>query len=79
MKKPAPGLSEQDKESVLAAHTEVSRLAAEIEANRPGPFELVAYAEKFRAAVEPLAALVADPVAEAPVETPSETPTEEVA
>jgi hypothetical protein len=79
MKKPAPGLSEQDKESVLAAHTEVNRLAAEIETNRPGPFDLVAYGEKLRAAVEPLLPLIADPATEAPVEAPSEAPTEEVA
>jgi hypothetical protein len=82
MKKPAPGLSDQDKESVVAAHTEVNRLAAEIETNRPGPFELVAYVEKFRAAVEPLLPLIADPAqAEPAVEAPvAETPvTEEVA
>lgn len=58
-------MSESEKAAVLAAHTAVNRIAAEIDGNRPGPAQIADVVEQLRAAVEPLAALVADePAAE---------------
>lgn len=52
-------MSETEKAAVLAAHTAVSRVAADIDANRPGPFELGAVVESLRAAVAPLGEILA--------------------
>ena len=51
-------LSPEQKEAVLAAHSSVNALAAELEQNQPGPFALVAYAQKLKAAVAPLLPLL---------------------
>jgi hypothetical protein len=61
IKKTKPTLTDEQKESVLAAHSAVNALAAELESNQPGPMGLLAYVQKLKEAVAPLALLLDEP------------------
>lgn len=65
--KPKP-LTEEERQKILSARDAVDSLAAELEMNRPGPFEIVAFAERLRTAVAPLGDFL---VKEAPASTES--------
>lgn len=51
METPPPALTDltdAQKEAVLAAHSTINILASEIESNQPGPYGLLAYAQKLK-------------------------------